>query len=99
MPNKVQLTSTSDLLFFKMDSYNLIQTIKKEALNFTPGILRPGQSFDSHIGHTVINLSDLTLTKPQVKVLEKGLNVFAQLPGMTQTYHIYGLTLKNSIED
>ena len=50
-----------------------LEDIKIQASTFPPGILRPGQTFDSHIGHTVINLSDITLTEAQTKVLEKGL--------------------------
>ena len=35
---------------------------------------------DSHIGHTVINLSDITLTESQVQALQKGLT-FCPTPG------------------
>ena len=35
---------------------------------------------DSYIGHTVINLSDTTLTEAQVSALEKGLT-FCPTPG------------------
>ena len=52
---------------------NLLDQIKDQALTFPPGILRPGQSFESHIGHTVIKLSDINLTKAQTEVLEKGI--------------------------
>ena len=50
-----------------------VELIKDQAKTFPPGILRPGQSLDSQIGHTVINLSDITLSEAQTKVLEKGL--------------------------
>ena len=59
-----------------------LENIKEQAKTFPPGILRPGQNFDSHIGHTVINLSNVTLTEPQVKVLEKGLT-FCPTPHYT----------------
>ena len=42
-----------------------LEKIKDQAREFSPGILRPGQSFQSHIGHTVINLSEFPLTEPQ----------------------------------
>ena len=51
----------------------ILQQIKNDAKAFPPGILRPGQSFDSYIGHTVVNLSEISLTKPQISALEKGL--------------------------
>ena len=37
------------------------------------GILRPGQTMLSHIGHSVINLSTIDLTENQTKALTKGL--------------------------
>ena len=56
-----------------MATNNLIEEIKHDAISFPAGILRPGQSFDSYIGHTVVNLSEISLTEPQVSALEKGL--------------------------
>ena len=50
-----------------------LESIKGQAKIFPPGILRPGQSVESHIGHTVINLSDITLSEQQTTELEKGL--------------------------
>ena len=38
-----------------------------------PGILAPGKSLDDQLGHSVVNLSDVHLTKCQVEVLQKGL--------------------------
>ena len=37
------------------------------------GILQPGQSMQDYIGHSVINLSDKTLSPDQLKALSKGL--------------------------
>ena len=42
-------------------------------LDNPPGILPPGQTFESLIGHSVVNLSSHRLTKTEVEVLEKGL--------------------------
>jgi hypothetical protein len=47
-----------------MDKKTLIIKLKKLALDCSPGILRPGQDFNSHTGHTVINISDM---KMQIK--------------------------------
>ena len=43
---------------------------------------------DSHIGHTVINLCDTTLTKAQISALEKGLT-FCPTPGLCLRFHFY----------
>ena len=43
---------------------------------------------DSHIGHTVINLSDTTLTKAQISALEKGLT-FCPTPGSPNKSRIW----------
>jgi hypothetical protein len=53
-----------------------------------PGILRPGQIFDSHIGNTVINLSDKNLTEPQVLILRKGLT-FCPTPNQPDLSEIW----------
>jgi hypothetical protein len=58
------------------------------ALEYPPGILRPGQTFDDHIGNTVINLSDLALTKAQTEVLSKGLT-FCPTPGSPDLSQIW----------
>ena len=50
-----------------------ITTLKREALNSRPGILPPGKSMQSLIGHTVVNISEVHLTKHQVEALETGL--------------------------
>jgi hypothetical protein len=56
-----------------MDNKSIIHKLEK-VTNITPiGILKPGQNFDSHIGHSVVNLSDYTLSETQVSVLERGL--------------------------
>ena len=56
-----------------MATNSVIADIKHDATTHPAGILRPGQTFDSYIGHTVVNLSEVTLTKPQISALEKGL--------------------------
>ena len=45
-----------------------------------PGIIPKGKTMDSLVGHTVINLPDITLTENQVSALEKGLT-FCPTPG------------------
>ena len=62
------------------DMNMILNQIKEEAKIAPPGILPKGKSMDSHIGHTVINLSDTTLTKAQISALEKGL-AFCPTPG------------------
>ena len=59
---------------------DLLAQIKQEALNSQPGILPPGRSMRNLIGHTVINISDTNLTKPQTEALQKGLT-FCPSPG------------------
>ena len=58
----------------------ILDQIKSDASNFKPGILPPGKSFESLIGHTVINISDYELTNHQTSALEKGLT-FCPTPG------------------
>ena len=55
------------------DMDNVLMRIKEDATIAPPGILPKWKSMDSYIGHTVINLSDHTLTDAQVSALEKGL--------------------------
>ena len=62
------------------DMDNILMRIKEEATIAPPGILPKGKSMDSYVGHTVINLSDTTLTEAQVSALEKGLT-FCPTPG------------------
>ena len=63
------------------DSFvDTIAELKKAALTSRLGILPPGKSMQSLIGHTVVNISDLHLTKPQIEALEKGLT-FCPTPG------------------
>ena len=59
------------------DLNEILNQIKEEA---PPGILPKGKTMDSLVGHTVINLSDITLTENQVSALEKGLT-FCPTPG------------------
>jgi hypothetical protein len=61
---------------------NIIETIKQNAIDFPPGILRQEDQtkFENLIGKIVINLSNLKITEKQEKVLEKGLT-FCPTPG------------------
>ena len=59
---------------------SILEKIKQDATNFRPGILPPGKNFESLIGHTVINISDTTLSEAQVSCSEKGLT-FCPTPG------------------
>ena len=59
---------------------SIIEQIKLDAQNYKPGILPPGKNSESLIGHTVINISDTTLTEAQTSALEKGLT-FCPTPG------------------
>ena len=52
---------------------SILEQIKSDASTFKPGILPPGKTFESLIGHTVINISDTVLTPSQTSALEKGL--------------------------
>ena len=61
-------------------NYQILNQVKEEAKISPPRFLQKGKTMDSLIGHTVINLSDETLSKAQVSVLEKGLN-FCPTPG------------------
>ena len=58
----------------------ILNKIKEDAKTAPPGILPQGKSMDNYIGHTVINLYDVTLTPEQTKALEKGLT-FCPTPG------------------
>ena len=62
------------------DLNEILNLIKEEAQTAPPGILPKGKTMDSLVGHTVINLSDITLTENQVSALEKGLT-FCPTPG------------------
>ena len=63
-----------------MDNQVNIDLLRLEAQTAKPGILPPNTKFESYIGHTVINISKIDLTEPQVKALEKGLT-FCPTPG------------------
>ena len=58
----------------------ILDQIKLDSQNYPPGILPPGKSMDSLISHTVINISNIDLTQPQVEALQKGLT-FYPTPG------------------
>jgi hypothetical protein len=59
-----------------------IETIKQNAKDFPPGILKEEDKdkFNNLVGKIVINLSYLKITEKQEKVLEKGLT-FCPTPG------------------
>ena len=63
-----------------MDNQIKLDLLKLEVKAAKPGILPPGNKFESYIGHTVINIFNIDLTEPQVKALEKGLT-FCPTPG------------------
>ena len=59
---------------------DVISALKRETTQCRPGILPPGKSMKSLIGHTVVNISDSHLTKHQIEAPEKGLT-FSPTPG------------------
>ena len=63
-----------------MDYQTILDRVKEKSLHAQPGILLSGKTMESFLGHTVVNLSGLTLKKPQVSALEKGLT-FCPTPG------------------
>ena len=74
------LTGHSTVLMMEGFNYQEILNQVKEAKIAPPGFLQKGKTMESLIGHTVINLSDETLSKAQVSALEKGLT-FCPTPG------------------
>ena len=60
--------------------HNVLDTIKEQAKTANPGVLPPGKTMDNHIGHTVINLSNVNLSSDQISALQKGLT-FCPTPG------------------
>ena len=52
----------------------------KEVKIVPPGIRPKGKTMDSLVGHTVINLSDITVSEAQVSALANGLT-FCPTPG------------------
>ena len=55
-------------------------TLKFGFRNAQTSILPKDTKFQVYIGHTLINISNITLTKPQMKALKKGLT-FCPTPG------------------
>jgi hypothetical protein len=54
--------------------YNTVNKQLTAVTDHAPaGILKPGQNFDNHIGHSVVNISDYILSETQVSILSKGL--------------------------
>ena len=76
---------------------DFLETLKNEAKHSQPGILPKNTKFESYIGHNVINFSNTTLEKNQIRALEKGL-AFCPTPGL-QINHKFGWTSRNSTED
>ena len=50
---------------------NLKEQLKLAALNVPPDILPKSSTFESYIGHNVIDLSNAQITEHQVSTLEK----------------------------
>ena len=63
-----------------MDNQVDIDLLRLEAQTAKLGILPPNTKFESYIGHTVINISKIDLTEPQLKALGKSLT-FCPTPG------------------
>jgi hypothetical protein len=55
----------------------------KLVLESNPGMLKPGQDFNNHTGHTVINISDIILTTAQVEI------TFCPTPGYPDISQIW----------
>ena len=53
--------------------------IELASINAPPGILPPDTTFESHIGHNVINISNYELNEHKLTALEKGL-IFCPTP-------------------
>ena len=53
-----------------------LEEIKLNSLTFQKGMLHPNRQdqFDTQIGHTVINLTDLSFSKDELELLNKGLS-------------------------
>ena len=65
-----------------------LDTLRSEAKTAQPGILPKNTKFESYIGHTVINISNVTLDKDQIIALEKGLT-FCPTPGLPDKSQIW----------
>ena len=78
--------------------FHTLAQIKEQAKNACPGILQDYSKMENYIGHTVVNLSDTTLTSDQISALQKGLT-FCPTPGVSNKSAIFGLILKTSIAD
>ena len=63
-----------------IESPNFLDTLRNEAKNAQPDTLPQNTKFESYIGHTVINISNITLDQYQIRALEKGLT-FCPTPG------------------
>ena len=68
------------ILLIMENSKAILDQIKLQSQNYPAGILPPGKSPDSLIGHTVINISDIDLTTPQIEALQKCLT-YCPTPG------------------
>ena len=71
-----------------IESPNFLDTLRNEAKNAQPGILPKNTKFESYIGHTVINISNITLDQYQIRALEKGLT-FCPSPGLPDKSQIW----------
>ena len=66
---------------------------EKQLLPEPEGILPPGSTAECQLGHSVVNLSNLTLSQAQIEVLQKGLT-FCPTPGTPDITEIW-----NDLED
>ena len=71
-----------------IESPNFLDTLRNEAKNAQPGILPQNTKFESYIGHTVINISNIALDQYQIRALEKGLT-FCPSPGLPDKSQIW----------
>ena len=67
---------------------NFLDTLRTEAKTAQPGILPKNTKFESYIGHTVINISNVNLDQDQISALEKGLT-FCPTPGLPDKSQIW----------
>ena len=71
-----------------IESPDFLDTLRNETKNSPPGILPKNTKFESYIGHTVINISDISLDQHQIRALQKGLTFGPPLDH--QTNHRFG---------
>ena len=90
LPKGISITDNHILLNLEASSK---ADIKLAAFNASPGTLPPETTFESYIGHDVINISNFELNENHVKALEKGVNFCPTPKGLK-----YGMTLRHFAE-